>query len=172
MEQLMTIYRDILANLGIAGAITGFVFGFMFLSMFLIIFYLAMSIGLYRMATRAGEPNAWISFIPFVQYYMIGQLLGQVRIGNTEITKPNLSYLFVAVSVAPFVVGEMPLIGGLVILFSIVAWFIGLFYFFQKYSRFEVLFTAINILTLGYASAFIVLALSSNVPVAEQAEQS
>lgn len=169
MQQIINFYQDMLANLGLA-AVTGLALGFMFVSALLIIFYFAMAIGLYRLSIRAGEPNAWISFIPFVQYYMLGQLLERVKIGNTEITRPNLSYLFVAISVAPFLVGEMAVVGGLVILFSIIAWFVGLYFFFQKYSRFEVILTVVNILTFGYASAFIVLALSSSVPVAEQPE--
>lgn len=168
MEQLINMFQDFLANFGVAGFLAGLFMGFMFVSAFLIIFYLAMAIGLYRMAMRADEPNAWIAFIPFVQFYLIGQLLGRIRIGNTEITKPNLSYLFVAISLAPFFLAEMPVVGMLVVVFSVIAWFIGMYYLFQRYSRFEVIFTLINILTLGFASAFIVLGLSGNEQIVRE----
>ena len=170
MQQFINMFQDFMAQIGIGQLMVGIFAGLLFISTFFIIFYLALAIGLYRMAIRKGEPNAWIAFIPFVQFYMIGQLLERVKIGNTEITSPNLSYLFVAITLAPFILGEIPIIGGLLVLFSLIAWFIGFHWLFNRYSRFEVILTALNVLTLGLASAFIVLAISSNEQAREQIE--
>ena len=170
MEQFMNMFQDVMTQLGLARLLTGLFAGLMFFSAFIILFYLAMAIGLYRMAVRKGEPNAWIAFIPFVQYYMVGQLLETVRIGNTEISRPNLSYLFVAIALAPFVLGEIAILGGLIVFFSLIAYFIGFHYLFHNYSRFDVILTVINVLTFGLASAFIVLALSANESLKQPAE--
>jgi hypothetical protein len=170
MDQFINTFQGFMAQLGISQLLIGLFAGLMFISTFLIFFYLAMAIGLYRMALRKEEPNAWIAFIPFVQFYMIGQLLESVKIGNTEISKPNLSYLFVAIVLAPFILGEIPIIGGLLVIFSLIAWFVGFHYLFNRYSRFDVVLTVLNVLTLGLASAFIVLAISSNEQIREPIE--
>ncbi len=164
----MNMFQEFMGQLGIAPLLAGILAGIMFFSAFLIIFYLALAIGLYRMALKKEEPNAWIAFIPIVQFYMIGQLLETVKLGNTEIHRPNLSYLFVAIALAPFVLSDIPIIGGLLILFSLVAYFIGFHYLFHRYSRFDVVLTVLNVLTLGLASAFIVLAISANEQVREE----
>ena len=166
----MNMFQDIFTQIGLGQLLAGLFAGLMFVSTFLIIFYLAMAIGLYRMAIKKEEPNAWIAFIPFVQFYMVGQLLESVKIGNTEISKPNLSYLFVAITLAPFILGEIPIIGGLLVLFSLIVWFVGFHYLFGRYSRFDVVLTVVNVITLGLASAFIVLAISANEPVGEPIE--
>lgn len=61
------------------------------------------AIGLYGMAKRAGVENAWLSFIPIGNLYIIGSLIGSGRMAffGNELERPELVLPLMSVAVTP-----------------------------------------------------------------------
>jgi len=80
--------------------------------------YFLAAIGLYSMAQKRGIENAWIAWIPVVQLYIIGRLIGTLHIGSYEVPQPEL--VLPGIAVAGSVLSNIPLIGGLIGIASLV----------------------------------------------------
>jgi hypothetical protein len=93
-------------------------------SFFLLILFLALAsyvlaaIGLYTMAKNRDIENAWIAWIPVVQLYIIGRLIGTLYIGSYEVPQPEL--VLPGLAVAGSVLSNVRLIGGLIGIVSLV----------------------------------------------------
>ncbi len=129
-----------------------------------LLLHLVQAYGLYQMALRINEPNPWLAFIPFAQAYIIGQILGKVKVGDTVLEKPNLSYAIVGIVLGMFVAGNIPIFGGLVSLAGMIALYVVFYFLFDKYSENAVILIVIGVLTCGLAIPFIVAALRNNEP--------
>ncbi|MEW6696706.1 MAG: hypothetical protein ACOY35_14555 [Bacillota bacterium] len=68
--------------------------------------YLLFSYGLCRMAIRAGIQNSWLAFIPFVQYYTMGKVIKDVRIGNFLI--PRLEWVLLLTPFVYAILAQIP----------------------------------------------------------------
>jgi hypothetical protein len=94
-------------------------------SFFLLILFLALAsyvlaaIGLYTMAKNRDIENAWIAWIPVVQLYIIGRLIGTLYIGSYEVPQPEL--VLPGLAVAGSVLSNVRLIGGLIGIVSLVS---------------------------------------------------
>ena len=93
----------------ISGSSTVFERFLFFFVIFLIVFafigpvqYLIYSIGLYKMGKRAGIKNSWLVFIPPLNGYIIGKILGpnRVRFLGQNITNPEI-----IIPLTPFIMG-------------------------------------------------------------------
>ena len=104
-------------------------------SFFLLILFLALAsyvlaaIGLYTMAKNRDIENAWIAWIPVVQLYIIGRLIGTLYIGSYEVPQPEL--VLPGIAVAGSVLSNVRLIGGLIGIASLV---VNLFALHKLYS--------------------------------------
>ena len=104
-------------------------------SFFLLILFLALAsyilaaIGLYTMAKNQDIENAWIAWIPVVQLYIIGRLIGTLYIGSYEVPQPEL--VLPGIAVAGSVLSNVRLIGGLIGIASLV---VNLFALHKLYS--------------------------------------
>ncbi|MDW7670766.1 MAG: hypothetical protein SCK57_08350 [Bacillota bacterium] len=93
-------------------------------SFFLLIVFIALAsyvlaaIGLYTMAKNRGIENAWIAWIPVVQLYILGRLIGTLPISSYEVPQPEL--VLPGLAVAGSVLSNVRLIGGLIGLASLV----------------------------------------------------
>lgn len=55
-----------------------------------IIFYIFASVGIYTLAKKNNYENKWISFVPFLQYYMLGKLAGKITIFGANVKSAGL----------------------------------------------------------------------------------
>jgi uncharacterized membrane protein YqjE len=101
--------------------------------------YVLLAIGLYGLAKTENTGNEWFAFIPILQLYIIGKILGQVNIGGY--TVPMLEIVFplapIAVSIVGGILGIIPVLGGLVQLLLNIALFVlsvvVIFNFYKRY---------------------------------------
>lgn len=97
----------------------------------LIAVYVFTAIALKTMADNRNIENSWLAFVPIANFYLMGQMIGPVAIGNYTIDQPEL--VFPGVMVANIFLGAIPLIGSLI---SILATVTGLFAFYQLYKQY------------------------------------
>ncbi len=97
--------------------------------------YILLSIGLYRLAKNQNIANAWLSWIPIAQLYIIGKLVGSVDIGSHKITR-----LDIIMPVSPFVVAVFhnvryfgSILGGLSSIALFIFFLYVLYHLYKKY---------------------------------------
>ncbi|HYF75157.1 MAG TPA: hypothetical protein VD757_01110 [Candidatus Nitrosocosmicus sp.] len=77
--------------------------------------YLLFAVGLYGLAKTERTGNEWFAFIPFLQLYIIGKILREIKISTYTI--PSLELVLPLVPIALTLVGRIlgviPLLGGL-----------------------------------------------------------
>ncbi|AEF93856.1 hypothetical protein Desca_0982 [Desulfotomaculum nigrificans CO-1-SRB] len=106
--------------------------------------YLLYAFGLYRMAERAKVENSWFSFIPILQNYIIGKLIGQMKVGSWVI--PRLEWVLVIIPIAAIVLGLIPVIGTITNILFYIFWVMVTYNLFRKYSHHAVIMTVIGII--------------------------
>lgn len=116
----------------------GFVF-LLFAIIIGIVLYLLASIGLYGLAKSENTGNEWLAFIPILNFYIIGKILREIKIGGYTI--PMLELVLplasIAVPIAGNILGIAPILGTLVeallylayLVFSILV----MYNFFKRY---------------------------------------
>lgn len=96
-----------------------YILGIMVLVILAIAFvmYILYSIGLYKMGQRAGVKNSWLAFIPPLNGYVIGKILGpnRVRFFGQDITNPELVITLVPVGMG--VISSLATVGSSLIAF-------------------------------------------------------
>jgi len=75
---------------------------------FSIVLYIVFSYSLYIMVKKREMPNPWMAWIPFVNFYCIGKMVGPLTIfklslTNTEIILPLAFALFIGLAYIPLV---------------------------------------------------------------------
>lgn len=72
---------DILQGIGLA--ILG-------LSIVCIVLYILKSVGLYKMAKNENEKTAFLAFVPYGCFYVLGKIVGKTKIFGVEIDNPEV----------------------------------------------------------------------------------
>ncbi|UNC90759.1 hypothetical protein [Candidatus Contubernalis alkaliaceticus] len=108
-----------------------------------LICYVLLAMGLYTMANNKGLENPWFAWVPILQFYILGQIIEEMRFGNFEV--PNVPVALVVAAVAPAILGTIPLIGWLISLASMVILLYSLYLLFDKYSDNAVLKTVLSV---------------------------
>jgi hypothetical protein len=122
-------------------------FGF-FNGAFAIAAYILFSIGLYRLARNQNNPNAWLAWIPLLQLYIIGKIVGEVSLGSQKITR-----LDIIMPVSPLIVGVLysvpffgAMIGSLASMALVVFFLYVLYHLYKMYApESAVLYTILSI---------------------------
>lgn len=73
--------------------------------------YIFMAVGLYRLAANRHIENPWLAFIPIANLYILGMLVGKLKIDSFEI--PSLELVLPIGCVVTAVIKFIPLIGWL-----------------------------------------------------------
>lgn len=124
--------------------------------------YVLMAIGLYGLAKNEGTGNEWFAFIPILQFYIIGKILKELKIGSYTI--PQLELVLPLAPIAVFIVGAIldiiPIIGvllGFVLNIAYAVFFIMvMFYFFKRYKGDQAtLMTVLSVLLFFMGPIFI-----------------
>ncbi|MBR4949262.1 MAG: hypothetical protein IKZ25_00640 [Clostridia bacterium] len=62
----------------------------------LLALHLLTAIALYLFAKDAGIENPWLSFIPYGNYFLLGNMAGEISLGNIRIKNPGIVLLIVS----------------------------------------------------------------------------
>lgn len=154
------MYNDAAAA-GIFALFGAFIFIFLLIG---IVGYVLMALGLMTMAQKRGIDNPWMAWIPVANLWIVGKLIGKMEIGGNTIEQPEL--ILVIASVAPMVLGAIPVIGQLIGLASFIITLMAMYQLFKMYApnnavMFIVLAVIFNILAMG----IILFRIKDNEPV-------
>lgn len=106
-----------------------FIFVFLFCIGFIL--YLLQGIGLYKIGSNMGIEYSWFSFIPFLNLYVWGSIVSQVKI--LDYTIGQLGLVLPISAVIGMVMSGVPVLGWLVNIALIILWIYVLIYFFRKF---------------------------------------
>lgn len=127
---------------------------------FIIIFYVFYSLGLYEMASRRGIENAWLSWIPVANCFIIGMIAKE----NSKIK--NFEYIMLGLGILEFLcsimIGNSAGITRFVSVITLLFTFYALFIIYKSYSKYYVALTILTIVTLCLLSPFFVFAIRNN----------
>ncbi len=151
MEQAAAVHGETLFTAGMF-ALAGMIMFFVLAPLF-IAGYVLLSIGLFTMAKKRNIENAWIAFVPFGQFYILGKLVAPLKFGETEVPNPPI-VLLVAV-LASFVLNFIPLIGQLIALAVFVLVLFALYRLYEMYSKNALLYTILSVIGLFPLFVFI-----------------
>lgn len=124
--------------------------------------YLLFSYGLYRMAVRAGIQNSWLAFIPFVQYYTMGKVIKEVRIGDFVI--PRLEWVLLLTPFVYAILAQIPFVNVLAGIAYFLFYVIVTYHLFNKYTHSPVMMTIVGLL-LPFMYPIFVFAIRNNTPI-------
>ncbi len=114
--------------------------------------YILTALGLYKIAQKQGEPNAWLAWIPIAQLYIIGKIIKEVKLGTTVIPRMDLVLPLGAVGVAILI--WIPVLGQLIALAYYALFIYSLFLLFKKYVPDQaILYTILS--AIGFFAIFI-----------------
>lgn len=95
--------------------------------------YVLFSFGLFTLANRRNVPNAWLAWIPIAQFYILGEVIGPVKLGSYEITQTG-AYLLGAM-VGLWILSMIPFLGMLFGVANMVVGVGALYFLFSRYTR-------------------------------------
>lgn len=121
-------------------------FGAISLVFFLVVvvLYLIFAFSLFKMAKNEGVENAWFSFIPILQSYIVAKIAEEVKIGSFVVPRPEL------VLTLGVLLGFIPFIGFLFSIAIAVVYYAALYAIYKKYRGDKaVVMLIISIVTAG-----------------------
>lgn len=112
-----------------------------------LVMYILQSIGLHTMGKREGIPNSWLAWIPFGNYYIVGELLPENKFVKSGKQFVLAALIFIGVSFFLSIIVEVlmnltPFLGVLalivhlilIVIFTVYIW-IGYYYLLTKYTK-------------------------------------
>jgi predicted PurR-regulated permease PerM len=123
-----TSYTSDLAGLGAIMAFMG-VFIFILLAV-AVVMYIFSALALYKMASNRNINNPWFAWIPFLNLYLMGEIIDQrVYLGELEIPYAQLVLPLgsLAVGLISSLLGAIPYIGAIIAFILPIAWAIYVF---------------------------------------------
>ncbi len=137
----------VLAAFGIIAGILGSIIG--------IAAYIFTALGLYKIAQKRGEENAWLAWVPIAQLYIIGKIVVEEKFGTFVLPRMDLILPLGALGVA--VLAWIPVLGQLIaIAYAVVAVY-ALYLLFKKYVPEQaVLYTILSAIGLFWIFIFII----------------
>lgn len=133
--------------------------------------YILFALGLYGLAKTEGTGNEWFAFIPILQLYIMGKILGEVRIGNYNI--PMLELVLplssIAIPIAGRILDLIPFLGGLlklvfniaIAIFSVVV----LYNFYKRYKGEKALLMTVLSIILFFMGPIYIFSLRNERPL-------
>lgn len=124
--------------------------------------YLLFSYGLYKLADRAGVENSWLAFIPLVQYYTMGKVIKDLKIGNW--TVPHLAWVLLLTPIIYSILAQIPILNAIAGVLYLLFYIIVTYTLFKKYSHNALVMTIIGFL-LPFMYAIFIFAIRNNRPI-------
>jgi hypothetical protein len=145
--------NSITSDAAFGTAMIGFTIFFLLIG---VVFYVFLAIGLMKMAENSGIKNAWLAWIPFANYYIMGELV-------TSKLKGNGGKYALWASISTLILSWIPILGGIIGIAFGVFTYVMYYWIYQKYSKNPVLHLILTIIIAPYAS-FAIFALRNNEP--------
>lgn len=120
-----------------------------------IIFYVFLAVGLMKMAGREQIENAWLSWIPFAQTYIMGKLVSH-KLGE------NSGWIVLGLTLLSLFSSLIPLLGSLIQLGIGIFMFVVAHWIYEKYSNKAVLMTIFTVITFGALLPIFIFAIRNN----------
>ncbi|AQS58173.1 hypothetical protein [Desulforamulus ferrireducens] len=124
--------------------------------------YLLFSYGLYKLADRADVENSWLAFIPLVQYYTMGKVIKELKIGSW--TVPYLPWVLLLAPFAYCILAQIPIINTIISVLYVLFYIIVTYTLFKKYSHHALIMTIIGFF-LPFMYPIFVFAIRNNHPI-------
>jgi hypothetical protein len=129
-----------------------------------LILYLVYSFGLYKMAQKQGLENSWLAFVPIIQLYTLGKVIGELKILSYKIPQPE--FVLPGSTIISIVLSQVPVIGLLINLAVIVLYVAAFYELYKKYKPASaVLYTVISFV-IPFTLPFFVFSLRNEAPAA------
>lgn len=147
------------------GAFIATMAGFIFIILAIaLVFYILFVMGLYRMAKNQNIENAWLAFIPLANFYIMGCVIGPIKIGDYYFDRQKAGLLVLVVPLGLMVLANIPFIGIIFSLASFAFWCAAYYYLYSRYSTDNkpVILLVVSVVTLFMASAIIIFAIRNN----------
>ena len=94
--------------------------------------YVFTALGLYAIAKNRGMENSWLAWIPIAQFYIIGDIVKELKFGNS-FTIPRMELVLPLGALAAAILSWIPVLGWLVgIAYAVVAVY-SLYILYKKY---------------------------------------
>ena len=117
--------------------------------------YILTALGLYKMAQKQGEPNAWLAWVPIAQLYIIGKIVKELKLGTLVIPRMDMVLPLGALAVA--ILSWIPVLGWLLAVAFYAMFIYTLYLLFKKYVPDQaVLYTVLSALGLFAVFIFII----------------
>ncbi len=148
------------------GAFALFAGVFLFLIFILIVVgflsYLLFALGVFKMAKNKNCKNPWMAFIPFVNFYTLGQILEPLNIFGKDIK--NAPLVLMVLSLASLFISPIPVIGQLLSLAIVIFMYMVFYKLYEMYSNNASIYIILSIIFPGIGVAIIVFLLRNNKP--------
>jgi hypothetical protein len=107
--------------------------------------YLLMAFGFYAMAKNAELENSWLTFVPIVNFYIMGKLIKEIKISSYVI--PNAEFVLPGAIIVSIILGAVPVLGNLICLCSFILFLIAYYHLYSLYRpQNAALYTALSVL--------------------------
>lgn len=150
---------NILIILVVITYIVFFTFGF--------ISYAFNSYGLYEIAKKEDEKNAFISWIPYINKYILGRVAFKSNIQATLLVILNLlglaftiAMLFISTNVQAIYI--LSIISLLISTITSVYIFVARYKVYKKYSKSTIIMTILDVISCGILGPFFIFAIRNN----------
>ncbi|MGI6707497.1 MAG: hypothetical protein ACOX6S_15125 [Clostridia bacterium] len=149
------------------GALFAILAGLMFFFVIIaIVLHILMALGLYKMAQNRGIENPWLAWIPVANLYILGKLIGSLSISSWEV--PSVELFLPIGAVVAAILGQIPLIGGLISLAFAVLMFFALHRLFKIYRPQSVTLWLILSIILFFMGPIFIFIMRNDSLVAEE----
>ncbi|GAB6181664.1 hypothetical protein JCM14036_29830 [Desulfotomaculum defluvii] len=124
--------------------------------------YLMFSYGLYQLAKRQGLEYCWLAFIPYVQYYTMGKIIGEVRVCGFVIR--HLQWVLLAAPLVYSLLTLLPFINVIAGIAYFIFYIIITYNLFNQYSKSALIMTILSFI-FPFLFPIFVFAIRNNSPL-------
>ena len=133
--------------------------------------YVLLALGLYGIAKNESLGNEWFAFIPILQFYIVGKVLKELKIGSYVI--PSLEIVLplspIALMLAARILGVIPILGGLLSLILNIAYtvfgIIVMYHFYKRYKGEQATLMTVLSVVLFFMGPIFVFNLRNSKPL-------
>lgn len=121
-----------------------------------IVLYLLFAYSLYKMAVNVSIENPWMSWIPILQWYIIGKIIKSLKFSSYSI--PNIEMTLPLASIVSIILSGIPVIGNLISIANYVLTIIALNKLYKMYKpESATLYTILSIFALPIPFIFLII---------------
>ena len=129
-----------------------------------IVTYVLAAVGLYNMAKNKRLENAWLAWIPLIQLYIIGKIIGHLEIGTYDV--PRVELVLPGLAIAVVVLGAVPLVGTLVVVTALIVSIMALYRLYTIYRPDQAVFFLVISILIPFMGPVFIFIMRHDMPLA------